>query len=244
MSCLPYKQDFMITQTFLNPNPVYESGFHLAVDLVGLKDKTVYAINSGTVFSSGYENAFGNTVVVKQQDNLYARYSHLEAIQVSAGEPVIAGLTIIGIEGQTGFVYGGTDPRNLDLRISKVPNYTNDIDLYLNPCEYLGFKNTLNLIINPGGLTMPKKPNIVIYFSEIDRRAALYLSDYLNCPAIDFNLLPAEIIDQSFESVYVIGTALKPVVKTINLYGDDRFQTCRKVLDLITGMKTGQTINE
>ncbi|NLI93844.1 MAG: M23 family metallopeptidase [Peptococcaceae bacterium] len=235
MSSLPYKKKFMITQTFLNPNPRYESGLHLGVDLVGLTEKTVYAINHGTVFSAGYESAFGNTVIIKQQDNLYARYSHLERILVKINETVTAGMTIIGIEGQTGFVYGGSDPRHLDLRISKVPVYTDSIDAYLDPCEYLGFDNKLNAIINPEGFTMTKYPNIVLYFSEVDRRAALYLADYFNCPAIDLKLLPVEIIDQVFESVYVIGTAQKPVARAVNLYGEDRFQTCKKVLDLISG---------
>lgn len=237
MSSLPYKKNFVITQTFLNPNPRYVSGFHLAIDLVGLEEKKIYAIKNGTVFSAGYESGFGNTVVIKQQDNYYTRYSHLETINVKINQNVTEGFTLIGIEGKSGFVYGGPDPRNLDLRISKVPIHTNNIDHYIDPCGYLGFENKLNLVIKPGGGNMQKNQNIVIYFSEVDRRAALYLADYLNCSAIDITLLPPEIIDQAFENVYVIGTAQKPVAKAVNVYGEDRFETCKKVLDTIANLE-------
>lgn len=237
MSSLPYKKKFIITQTYLNPNSNYDSGFHLGVDLVGLEENTIYAINDGTVYSAASEGSFGNSVVVKQQDNLYVRYSHLETIQVTVNQSVTEGKTIIGIEGKSGFVYGGSDPRHLDLRISRVSTHTNKLDAYLNPCEYLGFSNTLNLIVKPGGKTIPKNTDLIIYFSEIDRRAALYLADYLNCPTIDISLLPPEIIDQAFENIYVIGTAQKPVSKAVNIFGADRYETCKKVLDTISSLK-------
>ncbi len=243
MSSLPYKKSFIITQTFMNPNSKYESGFHLGIDLVGLEETTIYSINDGTVILAEYENGFGNTVVVKQDNNLYVRYSHLETISVKVSQNVIGGTTIIGMEGKTGFVYGGSDPRHLDLRISRVPKHSNNTNQYIDPSEYLGFANRLNHIIQPGGAIIQKNANLVIYFSEIDRRAALYLADYLRCLAVDISLLPAEIIDQSFDHIYVIGTPQKPVPKAVNIFGEDRYETCKKVLDIISSLEQGKRKN-
>lgn len=235
MVSFPYKKDFIVTQTFLNPNSKYASGLHLGVDLVGLEEKNIYAIEDGIIFSAGYEKGFGNTVIVLQQDRYYTRYSHLESIEVKVKQPVFSGSTKIGAEGQSGFVYGGNDPRHLDLRISKVPMHTNQASQYINPCAYLGFPNKLHYIVR-GGISM-KKPVIVLYYSDIDKRAALYLSDYLQCAAIHFSLLPPEIIDQAFETIYVIGTGQKPVSRSINIFGLDRYQTCNKVMDIIINHK-------
>jgi len=233
---LPYKNNFIITQTFLNPNSHYASGYHLGVDLVGLADKTIYAIQGGTVFSAGYESGFGNTVVIQQPDHYYTRYSHLESIEVKVNQTITPGVTRIGTEGASGFVYGGNDPRHLDLRISKVPMHSDQTDLYINPCEYLDFPNELYSIIQ-GGISMNKHQAIILYYSEVDKRAALYLSDYLRCATIDVSLLPVEIIDQAFENIYVIGTAQKPVSRAVNILGEDRFETCKKVIDMIANLE-------
>lgn len=233
---LPYKKSFIISQTFLNPNSRYASGFHLGVDLVGLEEKIIYAIQNGTVVFAGFEGGFGNTVVIRQMDQYYTRYSHLESIAVKINQPVISGLTKIGTEGQSGFVYGGSNPRHLDLRISKISTHTDQINQYINPCDYLGIPNEL-YFVNQGGLIMNKKETIILYYSDIDKRAALYLSNYLHCAAIDFSLLPPEIIDQAFKNIYVIGTEQKPVSRAVNIFGVDRYQTCKKVMDFIINQK-------
>lgn len=230
---LPYLKRFVVSQTFLNQNDKYSSGVHLGVDLVGLEDKVIYAIQSGTVIEVEYNSSFGNTVVIWQTDGLYCRYSHLQTILVKNGKNVTVGETTVGIEGKTGNIYGGEDPRHLDLRISELPYHTNNINVYKNPCHYLGFPNELNYVVIPGGLNMTKIRNIIIYNSEIDKRAAEYLADYLDCKVIELDLLPSEVIDQVFENVYVIGSAEKPVSKAVNIYGKDRYETCQKVIDMI-----------
>ncbi|KUO65071.1 MAG: hypothetical protein APF84_07500 [Gracilibacter sp. BRH_c7a] len=230
---LPYKERFVITQVFLNHNNHYASGVHLGVDLVGLEDKSVYAIEDGLVVFVGYNSAFGNTVVIEQSDNLYCRYSHLHSISVKNGQSVSGGKTMIGVEGKTGNVYGSQDPRHLDLRISQLPYHSNNINVYRNPCEYLGFPNELNYVVIPGGLNMTKITNLIMYKSEIDKRAGDYLADHLNCKIIEIDLLPSEVVDEVFENVYVIGSPEKPVSKAVNIYGEDRYETCQKVIDFI-----------
>ena len=234
MKYFPYQKKFIITQTFLNPSGYYVSGYHLGIDLVGLEDKSVYAINDGKVVSAGLDGGYGNTVVIHQDDGLYCRYSHLESISVSNNQNVAAGQTVIGIEGKTGNVTGGKDPRHLDLRISKKPYHTDNIEDYLDPSDYLGFPNELYHVINPGGSPMSKIKNIIICKSQVDKRAAAYLADHLSCKIIDPDLLPAEVLDQVFENVYVVGSSVKPVSKSITIFGRDRYDTCRKVLDLIS----------
>ncbi len=233
MKSRPYKTIFIITQVFLNPSDRYESGYHLGVDLVGLEDKTIYAIQDGRVVEVGYSSAFGKTVVIQQKDGLFCRYSHLETISIKKGQSVVGGKTVIGMEGKTGNVIGGTDPRHLDLRISQKPYYTNDLADYMDPSKYLGFPNKLNYIINPGGSLMTIK-NVILCKSEIDVRAAGYLADYLNCKIIEPDLLPPSVLDQVFENIYVVGSSAKPVTKAVNIYGKDRYDTCRKVLDIIS----------
>ncbi|NLM21504.1 MAG: M23 family metallopeptidase [Peptococcaceae bacterium] len=233
MKSLPYKRKFIISQIFLNPSNRYVSGVHLGVDLVGLEDKNIYAIEDGIVVTAYYDSAFGNTVVVQQRNGLYSRYSHLEAIKVISGQTVIGGFTVIGIEGKTGNVVGSGDTRHLDLRISKVPYHTNNVNQYYNPCEYLGFPNKLYHVVTPEGDKMEKIQNVILCYSEIDRRAAGYLADHLKCKIIEPDLLPTSVLNDLFENIYVIGSSAKPVAKAINIYGKDRYETCLKVINKI-----------
>lgn len=203
------------------------------MDLVGLEDKNIYAIKDGLIVFVGYDSGFGNTVVVQQIDSSYCRYSHLEVIKVQIGQRVISGENMIGIEGKTGDVYGGNDPRHLDLRISSTPYHTADIKMHLNPCEYLGFPNSLGYEVIPRSIEMTKIKNLILYKSEVDKRAAGYLADHLTCKIVEIDLLPPSIIDQVFENVYVIGSPERPVPKAINIFGTDRYDTCRKVIEMI-----------
>ena len=233
VASLPYRGKFIISQVFFNRSSRYASGYHLGVDLVGLENKTIYAISEGIVFSAGYNSAFGNTVVVQQNDGLYCRYSHLQSIDVKSRQPVLSGKTIIGLEGQTGNVTGGTDPRHLDLRLSVKPHHTNNLDDYRDPCEYLGFPNRLHWIVVPGEFNINKVNNIILCKSDIDKRAAGYLADYLDCRIIDYDLLPETILDQVFQNIIVIGSDDKPIARAVNIFGKDRYETCQKVLDYI-----------
>ena len=233
MKNLPYKRKFIITQVFLNPNDRYISGYHLGIDLVGLEDKTIYAVRDGKTVYVGENGGYGNTVVVEQNDGLYCRYSHLESIRVKNNQNVTGGITVIGAEGSTGNVSGEPDPRHLDLRISKNPYHTDNVKDYLDPSEYLGFPNELYYVVIPGGSKMTKIKNVIVCKSQIDRRAAEYLADHLKCKIIEPDLLPPSVIDDVFENVYVIGSSVKPIPKAMPIYGKDRYETCQKVLNTI-----------
>ncbi len=84
----------------------WTAGFHIGVDYVGDTTKEIYPIYQGTVQSiSDKGKAYGNHIVIMQDDGLVALYAHLDKIFVAVGDKVTKD-TIIGIEGGTGNVTG------------------------------------------------------------------------------------------------------------------------------------------
>lgn len=78
-----------------------------------------------------------------------------------------------------------------------------------------------------------KVKNLVVYGNQVDKRAAEYLADYLNCPTYDGN----KSYDYSVvENVYCVGG--EPTVKWTSyakhkLAGKDRYETIKKVLNFM-----------
>lgn len=67
------------------------------------RGQVVYASISGDVAIAGWQNGYGNTVVIFDSESRFAlRYAHLDSIAVSQGQAVVAGETIIGKVGNTG----------------------------------------------------------------------------------------------------------------------------------------------
>ncbi len=60
--------------------------FHKGLDLAAPEGTPVHAALAGEVIFAGYENGYGNTVVVQHADGLQTRYAHLAAAQVKRGE--------------------------------------------------------------------------------------------------------------------------------------------------------------
>ena len=61
----------------------------------------ILAAHSGTVIISGWNNSYGNQVLLDNGAGLSTRYAHMTAAAVSAGETVTAG-QVIGYVGNTG----------------------------------------------------------------------------------------------------------------------------------------------
>jgi N-acetylmuramoyl-L-alanine amidase len=76
----------------------------------------------------------------------------------------------------------------------------------------------------------PKKPYIVCYNNEIDKRAALYLSEYLGCKAIDNSTVRMDY--EPYYPICVGGGQFTSYCKKL-LRGDDRFKTMKLVADFI-----------
>jgi murein DD-endopeptidase MepM/ murein hydrolase activator NlpD len=56
---------------------------------------------SGTVVSAGYENGYGNTILIQHSGGLQTRYAHLGSMNVKTGD-VVASQQMIGSVGDTG----------------------------------------------------------------------------------------------------------------------------------------------
>lgn len=79
---------------------------HTGIDLVGQGSKTIVAAAGGTVTTSGWNNAYGNQVVIDHGGGVSTRYAHFATQpQVKVGQAVQGG-TPIGTEGSTGFSTG------------------------------------------------------------------------------------------------------------------------------------------
>lgn len=99
----PYKSTFKITQAQHNE--------HGGLDLVGLQDKSIYAIADGTVTHAGWENSnnrqqgFGLYCSIQSDNGERIYYGHLSACNVTEGQRVTKG-DLLGVEGNTGHSTG------------------------------------------------------------------------------------------------------------------------------------------
>lgn len=101
----PYKGKFKVTQAFT-------LGKHNGLDLVGLDDKTLYAVCDGTIGSSTIITdkanktwEWGNYVKLIANDGTLIFYCHMSKRLVKKGDKVKKG-DPIGIEGNTGYSFG------------------------------------------------------------------------------------------------------------------------------------------
>jgi len=91
----------IITQNF--------SWYHPGLDIAAPYGTPLIAASSGTVdyVSTGtYDTGYGNNVWVNKGDGTRYHYAHMEAVNVSIGQRVIGGQTVIGWIGLTGHTTG------------------------------------------------------------------------------------------------------------------------------------------
>lgn len=74
---------------------------HRGIDIPAPGGTPILAAHSGTVLISGWNNSFGNQVLIDDGAGLSTRYAHMTATAVSPGQPVTAG-QVIGYVGSTG----------------------------------------------------------------------------------------------------------------------------------------------
>jgi murein DD-endopeptidase MepM/ murein hydrolase activator NlpD len=65
-----------------------QSRFHQGVDLAAPEGTRVPAFVAGKVVFSGWQNGYGNTVVIENKEGLRTRYAHLSEVTVREGEDV------------------------------------------------------------------------------------------------------------------------------------------------------------
>ena len=79
----------------------YGNSGHRGTDIPAPEGTPILAAHGGTVIISGWNNSYGNQVLLDNGAGLSTRYAHMTAAAVSAGETVTAG-QVIGYVGNTG----------------------------------------------------------------------------------------------------------------------------------------------
>ena len=98
--CWPLPGHTTISCNFGDDDAFGNSG-HRGTDIPALEGTPILAAHSGTVIISGWNNSYGNQVLLDNGVGLSTRYAHMTAAAVSAGETVTAG-QVIGYVGNTG----------------------------------------------------------------------------------------------------------------------------------------------
>lgn len=137
-SALPFKGRNRVTQPYTY-NVSSKSG-HGGIDIVGDDNRTVYAVESGTVTMISVwdgrtktgTQSYGNLVVVTDASGCRHYYAHLKSISVNKGQTVSDG-TIIGVMGNTGNSFGAH--LHYEVRTGK------DTSTRVNPAEYIALCN-------------------------------------------------------------------------------------------------------
>lgn len=119
----------------------FSNGGHTGVDSVGnLFANSVCAAMDGQVIAAGWDNAYGN-IVKWRNGNLVMEYCHLASRNVQVGDQVVAGETIIGVEGATGY-YARGKHLHVSLWID---------DKLVDPEPYLAGKKQLPVVNHSNG---------------------------------------------------------------------------------------------
>lgn len=87
----------------------YYSWYHRALDLGAPVGTPVLAATNGTVsqvYTSGWNGGYGVHVIVSGSNGYSSLYAHLSSVNVSPGDPVTAGSSVLGWVGMTGRTTG------------------------------------------------------------------------------------------------------------------------------------------
>jgi murein DD-endopeptidase MepM/ murein hydrolase activator NlpD len=79
----------------------HKDRMHEGIDLAAPRGTKISAPLAGMVVSAGYENGYGNSILIQHAGGLQTRYAHLGLINVKAGD-VVASQQVIGNVGDTG----------------------------------------------------------------------------------------------------------------------------------------------
>ena len=98
--CWPLPGHTYISCNFGEEDAYGNSG-HRGTDIPAPEGTPILAAHSGTVIISGWNNSYGNQVLLDNGAGLSTRYAHMTQTAVTAGEAVTAG-QVIGYVGSTG----------------------------------------------------------------------------------------------------------------------------------------------
>lgn len=129
---IPLTGEFRVTCVYKKKGN-WACGWHTGIDLV-CDNTDIYSSCDGTVYKTGWDNSYGNYVVVKNSsDGKYHWFCHLSKIKTSKGKKVKR-TSVIGIMGSTGNSTG----RHLHFEIRNKSNKYADNS---NPATYMEIPN-------------------------------------------------------------------------------------------------------
>lgn len=122
----PEEQQFIRRQQFIASGPVsitaggftwplsgvisqFASWYHMAIDITGSYGTPIVSAQSGTVSivnTGTWDGGYGNNVYVLGDNGYTSHYSHMSSVNVSEGDRVDAGKTVLGWMGLTGRTTG------------------------------------------------------------------------------------------------------------------------------------------
>jgi len=87
----------------------FASWYHMALDITSNVGTPVVAAHNGRVSSinvGSWDGGYGTNVRVESSDGFQSLYAHMSSVNVSPGDTVIAGKTVVGWVGMTGRTTG------------------------------------------------------------------------------------------------------------------------------------------
>ncbi|WP_293768577.1 M23 family metallopeptidase [uncultured Corynebacterium sp.] len=90
---------------FTSPFGPRWGSFHYGVDIANALGTPILAVMDGTVIDSGPASGYGQWIRIKHEDGSVSVYGHMQTLDVSVGEHVVAGQKIAGM-GSLGFSTG------------------------------------------------------------------------------------------------------------------------------------------
>lgn len=131
---IPLTGNFNVTCEYKRKNGNglnWAAGYHTGIDLTG--SDIIYGTCDGTVTKIGWDDSYGNYIIVKATDGKYHWFCHLSKVTCSEGDKITRE-TKIGVMGATGNVTG----KHLHFEIRNSSNKYGD---NTDPANYMGIPN-------------------------------------------------------------------------------------------------------
>ena len=104
----PFTEEQLGRIYYTSPFGSRNGGYHYGVDLAGNEGEEIHAIADGVVeytLTPEEANGGGNMIAIRHDNNLFSRYMHMMALDVSAGQNISKG-QVVGRLGNTGHSTG------------------------------------------------------------------------------------------------------------------------------------------
>ena len=122
--------NYTFSTDFGVPGPYWASGYHTGVDLSAPYGQPVVAPANGVITEAGWDDAYGNHVLLRVESGDEIMLAHMSSLDVTAGESVLKGQQV-GRVGATGNVSSPTAYHiHLEYRLAS------DLDTGVDPSAY------------------------------------------------------------------------------------------------------------